>query len=96
MIQQQRAQNLCIFKSNAEKGGKVLRPTKVEYPFHHSKNEKGLNNFAGNFYHLLTIGIAKILCKDNHNAFVRISSATSKFLHILWKIFFKKIDIPSC
>lgn len=86
-----------MFKSNAEEGEKVLRPTKVEYPFYHSKNEKGLNNFAGNFYHLLTIGIVKILCKENHNAFVRISSSTSKFLHILWKRQKKKKnDIPSC
>ena len=79
-----------MFISNAEEGGKVLRSTKVEYPFHHSKNEKGLNNFAGNFYHLLTIGIANILCKENHNAFLRISSSTSKFLHILWKRLKKK------
>ena len=53
-----------MLKSNAEEGEKVLRPTKVEYPFYHSKNEKGLNNFAGNFYHLLTIGIVKILRKE--------------------------------
>lgn len=36
------------------KGGKVLRMTKVIYPFYHSKNEKGLDNFVWNFYHLLT------------------------------------------
>ena len=38
-----------MLKSHAEEGEKVLRPTKVEYPFYHSKNEKGLNNFCWKF-----------------------------------------------
>lgn len=45
----------------------MIKPNAIEKNSkeHHVKNEDGMNNFVGIFYYLITVGIVKILLREN-------------------------------